>query len=73
MHRVVTTQWLARQHYLQQWQAMQHHAAQLALGQVNEIIWGCEHEPIYTTGTRGMDNRFICDGVTSRFGNIWHC
>jgi len=54
----ITAQWLGRQDYPQQWQALQHHAKQLANQQSHEIIYGCEHNPIYTTGKRGIDNRY---------------
>jgi len=53
----IPIQWLGQQPYLEQWQGLQQHAEQLAQGQVREVIWGCEHKPIYTTGKRGVDNR----------------
>ncbi len=39
------------------WQRMQARAAAVAAGNESEIIWSCEHGPVYTTGRRGVDNR----------------
>jgi len=39
------------------WQRLRAHAAALAAGEAGEVIWCCEHEPVYTTGRRGVDNR----------------
>lgn len=36
---------------------MQQRAAAIADGVADEVIWGCEHDPVYTTGRRGVDNR----------------
>lgn len=36
---------------------MQHRAAAVAEGVESEIIWACEHDPVYTTGRRAVDNR----------------
>jgi len=49
--------WLGRQQYTQQWENLQHHANSLAHNRVNEVVWGCEHQPVYTTGKRAIDNR----------------
>ena len=49
--------WLGRQAYAPFLQNMQQRAAALAAGEADEVIWGCEHEPVYTTGWRGIDNR----------------
>ncbi|MFQ5355622.1 MAG: lipoyl(octanoyl) transferase LipB [Mariprofundaceae bacterium] len=29
----------------------------MAIGTDSEVIWSCEHDPVYTTGRRGVDNR----------------
>ncbi len=29
----------------------------IAAHKANEIVWACEHEPVYTTGRRAIDNR----------------
>ncbi|MDQ6974123.1 MAG: lipoyl(octanoyl) transferase LipB [Mariprofundaceae bacterium] len=50
--------WLGRQAYVQQWKKLQHHARELAQHHAHEMVLGCEHEPIYTTGKRGIDNRY---------------
>lgn len=49
--------WLGQQSYKPLWRKLQHHAAAVASGQRAEIIWACEHEPVYTTGRRAVDNR----------------
>ncbi|MDQ6968678.1 MAG: lipoyl(octanoyl) transferase LipB, partial [Mariprofundaceae bacterium] len=50
-------EWLAVQPYELMWQKMKQHAALLAADKVDEVIWACEHEPVYTTGKRAIDNR----------------
>jgi len=54
-------QWLGTQPYEPMWQQLQERAAAVAAGvgagAANEIIWACEHEPVYTTGRRAVDNR----------------
>lgn len=39
------------------WSSLQARAAAVADGSAAEIIWTCEHEAVYTTGRRGIDNR----------------
>ncbi|MDX8403108.1 MAG: lipoyl(octanoyl) transferase LipB [Mariprofundaceae bacterium] len=39
------------------WQQLQIHATAVAAGVKEEIVWACEHEPVYTTGRRAIDNR----------------
>jgi lipoyl(octanoyl) transferase len=39
------------------WQLLQHRAIAVAASEEPEIIWSCEHEPVYTTGRRAVDNR----------------
>jgi len=39
------------------WQRMQSRAQSVVDHQAGEIIWSCEHSPVYTTGRRGVDNR----------------
>jgi len=51
-------EWLGvEQPYKAVWQKMKKHAALLASNGVGEVIWACEHEPVYTTGKRAIDNR----------------
>lgn len=54
-----TCHWLGRQPYLPIWQQMQQRAANVAAGRAAEVIWSCEHDPVYTTGRRGIDNRVM--------------
>ena len=49
--------WLGRQPYAGMWQGMQQRAEGIADDAACEVIWLCEHEPVYTTGRRGIDNR----------------
>ncbi len=39
------------------WQKLQQRAAEVAAGTQDEVVWACEHDPVYTTGRRGIDNR----------------
>jgi len=50
-------QWLGRQSYEPVWQKLRARADAVASGNTKEIIFSCEHEPVYTTGRRGVDNR----------------
>jgi len=50
-------EWLGHQDYEPVWQRMRLRASDVALGQATEIVWACEHAPVYTTGRRGVDNR----------------
>jgi len=50
-------EWLGLQPYETVWQRMQLRAKTIADEQAEEIIWTCEHDPVYTTGRRGLDNR----------------
>ena len=49
--------WLGRSDYGLMWQRMGQQAHLLADQQADEVVWACEHEPVYTTGRRGVDNR----------------
>ncbi len=49
--------WLGRESYELVWHRLQAEADAVALGDAEEIILSCEHEPVYTTGRRGVDNR----------------
>ncbi|MDQ6954013.1 MAG: lipoyl(octanoyl) transferase LipB [Mariprofundaceae bacterium] len=60
-------QWLGTQPYEAMWERLKHRAGLLALGQKDELIWACEHEPVYTTGKRAIDN-----SQTQSLGNIAH-
>jgi len=50
-------EWLGRQSYEPLWHRMQLRAKNIADDKAREIIWSCEHDPVYTTGRRGVDNR----------------
>ncbi len=50
-------EWLGRQPYRWMWQRMLSRAQEIADHQAGEIIWTCEHDPVYTTGRRGVNNR----------------
>jgi len=52
-------EWLGRQPYLPVWQQLKERAGQVADAKAAEVIWSCEHEPVYTTGRRGIDNRTV--------------
>jgi len=49
--------WLGTQPYESAWEKMKRHAALLTADKAEEVIWACEHEPVYTTGKRAIDNR----------------
>lgn len=51
--------WLGRQAYASMWHRLQQQAADLADGKAEEVVWSCEHDPVYTTGRRGIDNRVV--------------
>ena len=50
-------EWLGRQAYQPMLEQLKTHADLLASGQANEVVWACEHEHVYTTGRRAIDNR----------------
>jgi lipoyl(octanoyl) transferase len=53
--------WLGRTDYDLMLQRMDRQACLLSEQQsgqaAEEMVWACEHEPVYTTGRRGVDNR----------------
>jgi len=49
--------WLGRIDHSLIWQRMAKQAGLLLAEQAGESVWACEHEPVYTTGRRGVDNR----------------
>jgi len=49
--------WLGRTDYGLMWQRMDKQAGLLLAEQAGEAVWGCEHNPVYTTGRRAIDNR----------------
>jgi len=51
--------WLGRRPYEAMWVRLQARAAAIAAGAEDECIWACEHDPVYTTGMRGRDNRIV--------------
>ncbi|MDX8390096.1 MAG: lipoyl(octanoyl) transferase LipB [Mariprofundaceae bacterium] len=54
-------EWLGRRQYVPMWKQLQQRAKAVAQHSAVEIIWICEHEPVYTTGRRGVDNRKTAD------------
>ncbi|MDX8406859.1 MAG: lipoyl(octanoyl) transferase LipB [Mariprofundaceae bacterium] len=50
-------QWLGHQPYKPMRMLLQEYAARVAKGEADEVVWACEHEQIYTTGRRAIDNR----------------
>ncbi|MDX8398451.1 MAG: lipoyl(octanoyl) transferase LipB [Mariprofundaceae bacterium] len=48
---------LAQQPYTLMWGRLKKQATLLANGEGAEVIYACEHESVYTTGQRGIDNR----------------
>jgi len=54
--------WLGRMQHHVMWQRMQQQAGLIAAhGAASEIVWSCEHDPVYTTGRRGIDNRRMAE------------
>lgn len=49
--------WLGCQPYEPMWKRLQQRAAVIADGGQSEVVWACEHQPVYTTGRRSIDNR----------------
>jgi lipoyl(octanoyl) transferase len=56
-YQLINYQWMGRQSYEPVWQQLRERARAVADGSEGEIIFSCEHEPVYTTGKRGVDNR----------------
>ncbi len=56
-HAISAFEWLGRQPYGPMWQRLQNRAVRVSQSGGDEVIWACEHDPIYTTGRRGVDNR----------------
>lgn len=54
---LIESQWLVRQPYESTWKMLQARVETVLAGFDKEIIFSCEHEPVYTTGRRGVDNR----------------
>jgi len=52
-------QWLGRQPYESLWQRLRQQAAGVAGNQADEVVWCAEHDTVYTTGRRGIDNRLV--------------
>jgi len=52
----LTFEWLGLQPYTLMWQRMQLRAQTVADHREKEIIWSCEHESVYTTGRRAINN-----------------
>lgn len=49
--------WMGRTEYSLIWQRMAKQANLLLAQKADEVVWSCEHNPVYTTGRRGIDNR----------------
>jgi len=49
--------WLGRQTYEPLWQNLSARADAVGRGVDDEVVICCEHEAVYTTGRRGVDNR----------------
>jgi len=49
--------WLGRQAHSETRKKMQQQVACIQQGVSGEQIWACEHDSVYTTGRRGVDNR----------------
>ncbi len=54
---LLTHYWLGRQPYEPVWQKLSAHADAVGKGIADEAVFSCEHEAVYTTGRRGVDNR----------------
>ncbi len=50
-------EWLGCVPFPDMWRRMRTRATEIAGGRATEIVWACEHEAVYTTGRRGVDNR----------------
>jgi len=48
--------WLGVQHYPTFSNNMQTQATKRISSESNDVVWFCEHEPVYTTGRRGINN-----------------
>ncbi|MDQ6988666.1 MAG: lipoyl(octanoyl) transferase LipB [Mariprofundaceae bacterium] len=48
--------WLGEQEYTAFLEKMQLHSQQLMQGQKHEVVYFCEHQPVFTTGKRGINN-----------------
>jgi lipoyl(octanoyl) transferase len=57
MSDALSFEWLGHQPYEPILHQLKARAAAVASGEESEIIWACEHEPVYTTGRRAVDNR----------------
>ena len=53
----IESAWVGRQAYAPMLEKLRERAASVACGDADEIIWTCEHEAVYTTGRRAIDNR----------------
>jgi len=56
-NRELAYKWLGRRAYEPVWQKLSARADAVAKGVGEEVIFAGEHEPVYTTGRRGIDNR----------------
>lgn len=54
---LLTYRWLERQPYEPTWKTLSAHADAVGKAAADEVVFSCEHEPVYTTGRRGVDNR----------------
>ena len=49
--------WLDRQAYGPFRRKMADYVEKIRSGEAGEVVWSCAHDPVYTTGRRGVDNR----------------
>ncbi len=57
MNKLPELQWLGRIDYKTYLQQLNKHSSREATKPFQEHLWACEHEPVLTTGKRGLDNR----------------
>ena len=51
--------WRVRPPYESLWQRLRRTAAGVAGNLADEVVWCADHEPVYTTRRRGIDNRLV--------------
>ena len=55
-HTTPSYQWLGEQEYTSFLEKMQQRCQRIQQQQANETIYFCQHQAVYTTGKRGIDN-----------------
>lgn len=75
---MIVLRWLGRTRYRATWAAQQHHREELLAGRAADELWLLEHEPVVTTGRRGVDGldpaALGCEVVATERGGLatWH-